>query len=272
MAEILVGSLRRKVKNVVYDIQKAGIVRRLSAWLLDTILLCVLAVGCAWVIGAVVDYDGVAAQLDTYYTQYETQYNVDFECLPQDYEAETEDDRLAYQQRYEEAEAALVADQEAMRLYSMTIQLTLIMVSAGILLAVLLLEFVVPMLLRNGQTAGKKIFSLAVVRTNGVKINGVCLFIRSILGKYTIETMICVYMLIMLYFGQIGLLGLITMGALALTQLVLVIVTKNNSVIHDLLADTVVVDMSTQMIFADEAERLAYQQREAAEKAARQTY
>ena len=94
---------------MVYDIQKAGIVRRLSAWLLDTILLCVLAVGCAWVIGAVVDYDGVAAQLDTYYTQYETQYNVDFECLPQDYDAETEDDRLAYQQRYEEAEAALVA-------------------------------------------------------------------------------------------------------------------------------------------------------------------
>ena len=257
---------------MIYDIQKAGIIRRLSAWLLDIILLCVLAVGCAWIIGAAADYDTSAAQLDACYTRFETEYGVDFDCLPENYEASSEADRLAYQQAYEAAEKALLADQEVVRLYNLVIQMTLIMVSGGILLAVLILEFLVPMLLRNGQTVGKKIFSLAVVRTNGVKINGICLFIRSILGKYTVETMICVYVIIMLFFGQIGLLGLILIGALALAQLVLVIVTRNNSLIHDLMADTVVVDMSTQMIFADEAERLAYQQREAAERAARQTY
>ena len=40
---------------MVYDIQKAGILRRISAGLFDIILLVVLACGIAWGISAIID-------------------------------------------------------------------------------------------------------------------------------------------------------------------------------------------------------------------------
>ena len=46
--------------------------------------------------------------------------------------------------------------------------------------------------------------------------------------------------------------------ALGLTQVILLAVTRNNSQIHDLLAGTVVVDVSSQMIFRDTEEMIAY--------------
>jgi len=49
-------------------------------------------------------------------------------------------------------------------------------------------------------------------------------------------------------------------------------VTRNNSAIHDLLAGTVVVDMSSQTIFRSTEELIAYKKRVAAERAARQVY
>ena len=55
-------------------------------------------------------------------------------------------------------------------------------------------------------------------------------------------------------------------------QIILLIATDTNSLIHDLLAKTVVIDFASQMIFADEEEMIAYKKRVHAEKAARQTY
>ena len=57
------------------------------------------------------------------------------------------------------------------------------------LIAFLLLEFAVPLMLKNGQTLGKKIFGVAVVRVDGVKVSPVMVFARGILGKCTIGTL-----------------------------------------------------------------------------------
>ena len=52
--------------HTMYDIQKASILKRVSAWILDVILLAVLTVGCAWVFSDIVGYDDQQAQLDAY--------------------------------------------------------------------------------------------------------------------------------------------------------------------------------------------------------------
>lgn len=256
----------------MYDIQKASILKRVSAWILDVILLSILISGFAWVISDAVNLDVKGERIEQLKDHYAAKYNITTIYTQAQLETLPEEERLAYEAAKTAAEEEMAKDAELMELLGLYIQLVVIMTSLSTLFAVLILDFAVPMLFGNGQTVGKKIFGLAVIRNHGVKINGVCLFIRSILGKCTVEIMIPLLCVVMFFLGMTGLFAVLVVAILLLVQLVLLIVTRNNALIHDIMADTVVVEMASQMIFQSEQERLEYQQREAAEKAARQAY
>lgn len=250
------------------DLQKASIWKRVSAYLFDVIILGIVVVGIAFLLSSVLNYTKYSQTLDEAYDSYETQYGITFELTQEEFAAMTEEDRARYDQAYE----ALIADEEAMYAYNMVINLALLILTISILIAYIGLEFVVPLLLKNGQTLGKKIFGLCVMRTDCVKLTTVQLFVRSILGKYTIETMIPVLILVMLYFGTVGLTGTLVLGLILLLQIIVIGVTKTNSAIHDLLSGTVVVDFHSQKIFDTTDELIEYKKVLAAERAARQNY
>lgn len=253
---------------MIYDIQKASMLKRVSAWLLDTILLLVLVAGLAGLFSAVVGYDSYNTQLKEHYAAYEKEYGVVFDITQKDYEAMIQ----AEKDNYDAAYQALIADEDVLYVYNMLINLTLMIVTFSILAAYLILEFAVPIWLKNGQTLGKKVFGIAVIRTNGVRMNNVSLFIRTVLGKYTIETMIPVLVFVMMMFNMVGLGGTILVFALVSVQLALILATPTNSLIHDKLADTVAVDLASQMIFDTEQDLLEYKKRVSAEEAAKQSY
>ena len=98
------------------------------------------------------------------------------------------------------------------------------------------------------------------------------LFTRSILGKYSIETMVPVLILMMIFWGTIGVLGPAVLFGLGAGQLAGVLFTRHNCAIHDLLAGTAVVDYASQTIFGSTEERIEYQKKAAAERAARAPY
>lgn len=119
---------------------------------------------------------------------------------------------------------------------------------------------------------GKKIFSLCLVRNDGVKLNNMQLFTRTVLGKFTIETMLPVYILILIFWGTLGLTGTAVLFALLCAELLCVALTRTNSAIHDLLAGTVVVDITSQMIFRTTEDLIAFKKQVAADQAARKPY
>lgn len=253
---------------MVYDLQKASLWKRIAAWMFDGILTGILAVGIGLLLSMLLGYDGYSSTVDGAYAKYEAEYGVVFEITQETYEAMTPEQR----QNYDAAYAALTADQEAMRAYSMMLSLSMVILSLGILLAVLLWELVIPLWLGNGQTLGKKIFSLCLVRSDGVKVNSMQLFARTLLGKYTIETMVPAFILMMLFWGTVGLPGTLCLFALLAAEVLCLIINRNNCAIHDLIAGTVVVDISSQMIFRSTEDLIAYQKRIAADRAARQPY
>ena len=159
-----------------------------------------------------------------------------------------------------------------MRNYSIVVNLTLIIASVSILLGYLALEFVVPLLFGNGQTLGKKIFGIALMRTDGVRITPFMIFVRTILGKYTLETMIPVLVIIMLLFQMVGIGGTTLLLLLLVAQIACLVITKTNSAIHDLLACTVAVDMASQHIFDSPEALLEYKKQLHAEQASRADY
>lgn len=242
--------------------------KRISAFLLDFILLGITVVGFAFLISTMVGFDKHNTALDNAYAKYEAEYGIVFDITEEEYIQMSEAELQAWNDAYN----ALIKDQNAMYSYNMVVNLTLVISTLAILLAYLVLEFVVPIKLGNGQTLGKKIFGVAVMRTDGVKVTAPLMFIRTILGKFTIETMIPVLICVMIFFNMIGIVGMLILGLILLLQIILMIATYTNSCIHDVLAKTVAVDLASQMIFENEEEMIAYKNKVHAEKVARQTY
>ena len=62
--------------SMIYDLQRASMWKRVSAWLLDAILLCITATMMAWLLSLALNYDGYQQQFDARYAYFESEYGV----------------------------------------------------------------------------------------------------------------------------------------------------------------------------------------------------
>ena len=245
----------------MFDLQKPNMWKRIAAALLDFFLLIIVASAVIILLMAVFNINGQSEGFQSRCDEFEQIYGTDFDMSGEAYAALDEAGKKAY----DDAAAALSTDEQANYYFSMIINLTLISVTLGLFFGYLVTEFILPLVLKNGQTLGKKAFGIAVMREDGVRISAVQLFARTVLGKFTIETMVPAFILIMLYFDLMGIVGIAVLLGIAILQLVLLIVNKTRTPIHDLLAHTVAVDLQSQMIFDTPEELLEYKQARHAE-------
>lgn len=241
----------------MYDFQKADLWKRISAFLFDLIILAIASVGVAFLLSGLLGYDSYSDQLESVKLRCEQESGVELDLSSAEYEALTESERASYDDTY----AAFANDPEAVYAYGMMVNLTFLIVVFALLFAFLLLEFLVPLLLGNGQTVGKKIFGIGVMREDGVRVTTMLLFVRTVLGKYTVETMIPVMILLMLWFGSMGIFGLLMILLMLIVQIVLIASSRARTPIHDRIAHTVTVDLASQKIFDTPEELLAYKEK-----------
>ena len=268
-ADIQHESMRKDVTIPMdYELEKASMWKRISAFLFDFIMLGIVAVLIAWGLSALTGYDGYSRTVTDSYARYGEMYGVELRISQTEYQALPEEEARKVDAGY----AALNEDQQAVRAFDMMLHLSVLIISLSFFFAYLIMEFILPLKLGTGQTLGKKIFGIGLMKTEGVKVNGVALFIRAILGKYAIETMVPALILLMIYWGTIGVVGPAVVFLILLTEIILVIATRTNSLIHDLLAGTVVIDAGSQRIFDTPEEMAAYKAKIAKELAQRQEY
>ena len=249
---------------MIYDLEKASIMKRISAFLLDFILICIIAVGAAALFSVILNFDET---YDAYYDRYEMVFQANDELIKQELGIDftwkdgidglTDGQKAKYKQYVEKIGEALNKDEQLVIAYNNVIFITLTIIPLSFFIAFFLLEFIVPLIFKNGQTVGKKIFGIGVCHTNGVKLKTFSLFVRGIIGKYTIETMVPVFLLLMMFFRG-GITALIVIGLFLLLQLILLIKTKSRSLIHDVISYSCEVDLGSQMIFDTEDDRLVY--------------
>lgn len=248
---------------MIYDIEQAGMLKRVSAWLLDAILLLVLATGAMAGLAHLLDLDTHSQEMTAIYDRYEEEYNISYSITQGEMANLTEEQAQAYAA----ANEALAKDTHAQAVYEQLVNTSLLTVTIGFLVAFVILELIVPLLLKNGQTLGKKTFGLALVRKDCVRVTPFMLFARTVLGKYTVETMLPLLLLLLMFFGLFGTLGSSILMIFLVVHVVLPMVTRNHSAIHDYMARTVVVDFNSQMIFASADELLEYKKRVQADAA-----
>lgn len=236
------------------DLQKAGVFKRMSAWLCDFVAFIVVMLAICLLFSTIFGLDAYNQKLVDSYAAFEEKYGIDFDITQEEYDKLPDDTKKLYTQANKE----MNSDYEIVKAYAMRQTLPLVIISLGLLVTSIILEFVIPLLFKNGQTFGKKLFGICVVRTNCVKITGPVLFIRAILGKCTMETMVPVFIIIMILSGKLGIVGFAVLFLILLLQIVMIIITRTNSAIHDLLADTVVVDLGSQRIFESNEALIEY--------------
>ncbi len=257
------------------DIQKANLLKRMSAFLLDFILMTIAVTGFAFLLSVITPYqknlDIVQektaacdkALQELLNTEEVDTFNLDEvlnEMFPEGEENQT----------YKDAKAiftTLSEDPEYLRAYTLSFYLTLIVGTFSFLFAHLLLEVIIPLILKNGQTVGKKIFGIGVMHVNGMRIKGFAVFTRGILGKFTIECMAPLLILVTVMFGGGGIVGLIVLVLILGLEAFVFFKDKSFMFIHDTMSQTVAVDLASQMIFDTPEELLAYKKALAAEVA-----
>ena len=241
----------------MYDFQKASSWKRISAMIFDFILVGMLAIGVAWLLSAALGYDTHYNVMEDAKAQYEVEYGITLDITAEEYAALSDAERAVY----DAANEAFGTDKEVLAAYSMLINLTLIIITFSILIAYFIFELMIPLILGNGQTLGKKVFGIGVMREDGVRLSPLFLFIRTVLGKFTIEVMMPVLSVVMIYFGLGGLFSIVVLFGIPLMQIVFILSDKARTPIHDKLAHTVTVDLASQMIFESPEALLEYKKR-----------
>lgn len=257
----------------MYDLQKAGVFKRISAFLFDFILISIVAVGVAFAISGITNFNTTLDSYQSHINQYAEENGIKLDITEDEYNALSEEERKLY----DGMGAELSKNEDFLRDYQLVIGMTLVMITLAPFIAFLLLEFLVPLFLKNGQTLGKKIFAVGVVRMDSVRITPFILFARNMLGKYTIGVMIPLYMAVFVFMRALlgisflsPLLCVVIFATVVLLNIGLFVGTRAHTCIHDCFAGTVAIDMATQMIFDSADEMLEFKKRvhqEMAEKA-----
>ena len=81
--------------------------------------------------------------------------------------------------------------------------------------------------------------------------------------------MIPIYILITIYFGTANIISLMILAALAIGQIICMVMSHTNALLHDTLASTVAVEMATQRIFSTKEELIEYTKKIHAERVSR---
>lgn len=268
----------------MFELRKIGIVKRVSAWLLDAILLAVMTTGFMFVISLICNFSQEEQLARQYYSEWEDfrkeyigdvaqYYGFTYEENDDGYIIKKNDEFSSIDEVMIKLDASKGEDAETAEAYAKYLTLTptakvnyqyryiytllFMMITLGLLLAYLVMEFIIPLFLKNGQTIGKKVFGICLVRPDCVKVTSISLFARTLLGKFAIETMLPILLVFLFLFGGMGMFAVILFAAMLLLNVILFFATSNRTPIHDLFASTVVVDAKLQPIYESEEELIA---------------
>ncbi len=234
----------------MFDLQKANLTKRISAFIFDLIVLSVISVGFGTIISYITDYDSHYNTCLNIISEYEEKYNASYYMDEDEYYGLSDPEK----ESYASMEKALSEDSDFIYHSNVYFSLSILIISIGIFFGMLVSEFIIPLIFGNGMTLGKKIFGLAVMRQDHIQVSPLHMFIRTFLGKYTVETMIPVLLAMMIFFGSIGIMGTIIIFGMGILQIVCMILSHTNACIHDIFAGTVVIDFASQKIFKNPEE------------------
>lgn len=211
--------------------------KRAFAGAIDVLLIAILTVFIAMPMSSITGYKQSREDVETLFARLEKTYGVSFNLTPQEYQELTDEQY----RRYDEAFAEFQSNEEDILTYNRMVQGSYLTVLGSILVAVLILELAIPLFLGDGQTLGKKMMGLVVIRMSGEQVDTLGIIARALLGKYLVEIAVPVFTVLAIYNGNSSGRSSFMIVGLFLAQAACMGLTRERRLIHDFLSGTRVV-------------------------------
>lgn len=242
----------------IYTPRLARPIKRLAAFLIDIVMILVLFTGVMFVLSEIFDYEGMNAQLEQLYI---------------DTKVKLPDDKGVYQFceiKDPSCEQALKNLYEMDIFYVLFDKVQSFLIYApivSIFFPLLILEFILPMIFKNGQTLGMKLFNIALISKNDIKVKPIQVFVRFLFGKFIINGIVPVLGVMYIFISDgAGITGAMLLLLFLIANFACYGVGQNKTFVPDALAGCYPIDTQEQ-IFFDTVEELA-----AAKAAEQRTY
>ena len=233
--------------NLVYKPKYAKYILRIAAFVLDFILFLVLLTGILFILMKIVNFDYYYNILDDEYKR--IGYKIYDEATKSyHYISESAPNFNEVIEKYKNSE---IIKEYGYKVNNLVLNIPII----SIFISMLILEFIVPLIFKNGQTIGMKCFHIALISKSNIKIKPIQLFTRFLFGKTVLMAIIpymCLFYSIFNMGG--GLFGTIIIALIYIINIVLLF-KGNHASLSDIIASVYPVD-SQQTIFYDNEEEL----------------
>lgn len=233
------------------DVQRAPYSKRLFAFLADVILAGIITAGLYFLLSAAFNVDSYTNRYKEIIAGYERDYGVSFKTTAEEYAKMTEDEK----ENYKNAVDAANNDKDANDAIVTSYTLSFIIFASGIVLSTVILDFMIPIFTKDGRSLGKLLFGLGVMRRGCTKISTPVLFVRNVIGKGVFEAALPAVIILTVFNNVTGIFGVILLVIFLIAEIFSLIKSGGSSMLHDVLADTVVIDWASQRIFKTVAER-----------------
>ena len=224
----------------IYTPRHASLIKRAASFLLDIILLAIVFVGFLLLFAYLFDYDSTNKALNKMYLDYGV-------MIPKDATEKLEFCDIT-QQSCIDAATALENDPMFKQLFVLRQRFLIVGPIGSFLLSLLIFNFILPLIFKNGQSIGKKLFAIGYVSKSEIRIKPIQLFIKFLFGDFIIDSVMTIIGLYYILWGN-GYAGLILIFVVVIGNIACFALTKERTFLPDALANMFPIDMQEQMLF-----------------------
>ncbi len=237
------------VEKSIYSSTKPTYFRRILAFFLDLVLFLVLFTGACILSSSIIGLQDSQNQLNEKYIEhnvYVLNENNEYEfCVDKDGSTTC---KIAWEN--------FNKDEVACELYDSIAVKTTYVAALGIFISELILEFFVPVLLKNGRTVGMFCIGLGLIDNRGIKVTTLQLFMRFLFGKFIVVSMLPLFLFMYHFFGLFPGYGLILSLLIIVINALMKLFTPNRIGFVDAIGKTYMVE-NDQQIYVDTLEELS---------------
>jgi uncharacterized RDD family membrane protein YckC len=237
--------------NSIYVPKQQKLVKRFAAWVIDIILVVVVATGIGLLTSLIYGYDrynNVVYEKCIQYGVYVENTEGSISYDGKSYILCSDDPSISAEE-VTNRETLCSQDKEYQKAMHKRNVGQIIITTTGISVSLLIFEFIVPLFLKHGRTIGMKFFDVAYVTEEDIDVSFKNVFVRFLFGKLIIEGIVPYlgFTLIILNTGY-GIVGIV-MILVPIYNLIIMLMSPHKRGIHDVIARVKPIDNSCQIYF-----------------------
>lgn len=240
-------------KNVsIYTPKTPKNSKRFVAWVVDMILIIVVATGIAFLTSLLYGYDNynnACIEKEIEYGLYVEQEKGPISFEGKNYVLITDIEGIS-EEEVNQRLTNLSKDSEYQEAYQKRSIGPVVIVTTGLFGSLLIFELILPLCLKHGRTIGMRFFDIGYVTDEGIEVGFKQLFIRFLFGKLVVQALIpYAGIMYIIYPSYYTIVGFVALFGVPILNMLLMYITPEKRGIHDFISKCVPVDNSCQIYF-----------------------